>query len=586
MIKAIAKTITIVSLAFIVIVSVILILNYIRLQSVSPESNKVVEHLIIKLSENSEDEQLKTQIRSLDLITRKAFFSTHTQLKAGALLLLSGVIIFLLSFKIFHSFSLKNNDHSKEIKTDYWLTKSKERFWIFFISGLFVCSAFLLMFLSGSAYTDFKTLAEISNHTQKNQEIKKDSSIKIATTDTIQPLIEDTIKETAALPLPDENAISSNWPNFRGPNGLGISYHKNIPTDWDGKSGKNILWKIALPLHGYNSPVIWGDYLFVTGANANKREVYCINRHSGKLLWAKAADNIPGSPAAAPKVTEDTGLAASSVATDGKQVYAIFGNGDIICFDFKGTRIWAKNLGVPNNHYGHSSSLILYSQRLIVQYDHNKARNIIGLDTKDGEVRWNTTRPGKISWSSPSMIKKGSSYQVVVNNEPFVAAYNPENGKELWKIECLSGEIGPSPAYANGIIFAVNEYAKLAAIQLENSPKILWENNDFLSEVASPVAMGEYLIVPTSSGEVACYNTKDGTIFWQHEFDIGFYSSPIIADGKIYLINRDGVMHIMKLDKIFNLISEPKLGEKTDCTPAFAKERIYIRGQNNLYCIK
>jgi len=264
----------------------------------------------------------------------------------------------------------------------------------------------------------------------------------------------------------------------------------------------------------------------------------------------------------------------------------IFGNGDIICFDFKGTRIWAKNLGVPNNHYGHSSSLILYSQRLIVQYDHNKARNIIGLDTKDGEVRWNTTRPGKISWSSPSMIKKGSSYQVVVNNEPFVAAYNPENGKELWKIECLSGEIGPSPAYANGIIFAVNEYAKLAAIQLENSPKILWENNDFLSEVASPVAMGEYLIVPTSSGEVACYNTKDGTIFWQHEFDIGFYSSPIIADGKIYLINRDGVMHIMKLDKIFNLISEPKLGEKTDCTPAFAKERIYISGQNNLYCIK
>ena len=132
-IRSISKTVAIVSLAFIVIVSVILILNYIRLQSVSPENNKVVEQLIIKLSENPDDEQLKTQIRSIDLISRKAFFSSHTQLKTGAILLLTGVIFFILSFKIFQTFSLKDKTLGIATKADYWATKSKERFWILFI---------------------------------------------------------------------------------------------------------------------------------------------------------------------------------------------------------------------------------------------------------------------------------------------------------------------------------------------------------------------------------------------------------------------------------------------------------------------
>jgi outer membrane protein assembly factor BamB len=284
-------------------------------------------------------------------------------------------------------------------------------------------------------------------------------------------------------------------------------------------------------------------------------------------------------------VTDDTGFAAPTVTTDGKAVYAIFSNGDIICFDYNGNRKWAKNLGVPDNHYGHSSSLLLYKTILIVQYDHNRARNLIGLNTQNGDISWNTGRPGHISWSSPILINDGSRDQVIVNNEPYVAGYDPLTGKELWKMECLSGEIGPSPAFANGLVFAVNAYAKLAAIKPGSSPKIVWENEDFLPDVSSPVAWKDFLIVTTSAGEVACYNTKDGTLFWKQEFDIGFYASPVIADGKIYLMNRDGKMHIMKADKNYSLIAEPMLNEKSDCTPAFAKGRIYLRGKKNLYCI-
>ena len=140
--------------------------------------------------------------------------------------------------------------------------------------------------------------------------------------------------------------------------GQGVSYHKNIPIEWDGAAGTNIVWKSAIPKEGFNSPVIWGDKIFIAGADAASREVYCYNRADGKLLWTGKADNIPGSPSAMPKVTEDTGLSAPTLTTDGKRVFAIFATGDVIAFDMNGKRVWAKNLGVPDNHYGHSSSLI------------------------------------------------------------------------------------------------------------------------------------------------------------------------------------------------------------------------------------
>ncbi len=115
--------------------------------------------------------------------------------------------------------------------------------------------------------------------------------------------------------------------------------------DFDGPSGRNILWKVNVPLPGNNSPVIWGDKLFLSGADVQKREIYCFDRYGGKLLWTAPVDNIQGSPASTPKVTDDTGLAASSLATDGRYVFGIFANGDIMAADMKGNRVWAHNPG-------------------------------------------------------------------------------------------------------------------------------------------------------------------------------------------------------------------------------------------------
>ncbi len=332
--------------------------------------------------------------------------------------------------------------------------------------------------------------------------------------------------------------------------------------------------------------MIWGDRLFLTGADAESRNVYCYNKNTGELLWTRPVKDIPGSPAKAPDVTEDTGQAAPTSTTDGKNVYAIFANGDMIAFDMDGNQVWARNLGVPQNHYGHSSSLLAYDDKVIVEYDHGRSAKVMAISTADGSEVWSTTRSVKISWASPVIIHREGKAEVVLIADPIVAGYDVHTGEELWKIECTYGEVGPSVAYADGVIFALNEYASLVAITGGNNPEILWEDFDYLSDVPSPVATKDLLFVVTSYGVVVCHNAKTGEKYWEHEFDNGFYASPILVEDKIYIMDREGIMRIYKAANKFELVSEPSLGEPTVATPAFSDGQIFIRTEEHLYCIE
>jgi outer membrane protein assembly factor BamB len=173
----------------------------------------------------------------------------------------------------------------------------------------------------------------------------------------------------------------------------------------------------------------------------------------------------------------------------------------------------------------------------------------------------------------------------VLASSPEVAAYDIETGKELWKVNCMSGEVGPSPGYYNGIVYAANEYAKLIAIKPGTTPVTVWENNEYLPEVASPVAIDGLLFIATSYGVVACFDAATGDLLWEYEANQGFYASPVVADGKVYFLDMDGIMHIFSIDKTMKLIGTPELNEQSVSTPAFAQSKILIRGYDHLYCI-
>ena len=175
--------------------------------------------------------------------------------------------------------------------------------------------------------------------------------------------------------------------------------------------------------------------------------------------------------------------------------------------------------------------------------------------------------------------------ELILAADPMVASYNPADGKELWRMDCISGEVGPSVAYSNGMVYSVNDFSKLSALEIGDQPKLLWEDSDYLSDIPSPLATGKYLFLATSYGAVVCYDAKTGKKYWEQELETPTYASPMLVEGKVYLLDKKGIMHIFKADEAYTVISTPPLGEGSSCTPAFANGKIIIRGDKNLFCI-
>jgi outer membrane protein assembly factor BamB len=597
--------IAITSAIFSFVICFLIIANFLQINRLDPINTEIINNLVDRLSQNPNDEALRVEIREIDLLARKAYFTNQWQIRTGGYLLLIGIIVFVIAIQMINSAKGISPEVEEKDENNLFLQKTARK-WISIGGAGIVAIALLLAFLThhklGETFTKALLAENVNNEAPQEVIQEATNIIQTQEEETANPaeattIEENTETEEAVTIDPVANKVQStvadypttemkaNFPAFRGAGGNGEAYQKNIPTSWDGATNNNILWKAAIPLHGYNSPVIWGNKLFISGANATSKQVFCYDRNTGKILWTANVDNVTGSPATAPAVTNDTGHSAPTVTTDGKKVFAIFSTGDIIALDMTGKRIWAKNLGVPQNHYGYSSSLYVYEDKLIVQYDHRTASKVMALSVNTGDVVWSTDRKGKISWASPIIVNTGNRVEIMLVTDPFVASYDANTGAELWRLDCLYGEVGPSLTYADGIVFATNEYASLVAIKLGETPIKLWEQFDYLSDVPSPVATDKYLFLATSYGVVVCHDAKTGAVLWEKEFDNGFYSSPILVEDKIYLIDVQGIMRIFKADKEYVSLGEPKLGEKVVSTPAFANGRIYIRADKNLYCI-
>jgi outer membrane protein assembly factor BamB len=591
-----SKNVAVVAGIFSTAVALLLLLNFFQMTRSKPLDSEALAVLIKQLSQDKDNDGLKAEIRNFDLLARKAYFNTQWQIKTGGIMLLAGAIVLILALRSYYGLKSKITEPITEGENEI-VNRALAQKWVviagslIFIGG--IGASYLTVDYLQKYQVDEKTLAkEAANSSGKIEIVEVGSSQTnqkpvVAKSDSLvkkdSAVVAPVVSAPVEIKLPGSEAVKANSPSFRGPFGLGISYHKNVPVDFDLASGKNILWKAQIPLSGFNSPVVWGNKVFLSGGNVQKREIYCFEGSSGKLLWNQPVDKIQGS-AGMPKVSDDTGLAPSTLTTDGNMVYGIFANGDVICFDMTGKRIWARNIGLPDNHYGHASSLIMWKDKIYVQYDNNKTHKLIALNNMTGETKWKTDRKVKISWATPILANIGGKYQVVLTADPLVAGYDAETGKELWSVNCMSGEVGSSPAYGSGYVFAANEYAKLAAIDPASS-KVVWESTEYLPEVASLVSSNGLLFLGTSYGVLVCYDAKTGNKYWEKEDGPGFYSSPVVNNGKLYTIDTNGRMRVYEVSKEQKLLGESNFGEKMVTTPAFAEGRMYVRGSKYLYCI-
>jgi outer membrane protein assembly factor BamB len=376
------------------------------------------------------------------------------------------------------------------------------------------------------------------------------------------------------------------------------------PQKWDAQTGENIVWKIPVSAAGNSSPVLWGDRLFLTGAAADLQKVLCFSRVDGKLLWQTVI--APPRPQVQPDeiiVQEDkpaeglpaTTYAAPTPATDGERVYATYASADIAAVDFAGRIVWQRNLGKPESSYGRATSLLVHQGMVIVQFDRGDSPEaglsaMLALNAKTGNTLWSTPRPVRQSWCTPVLATVAGHVQLIAGGSPLLIAYDPDDGKELWRCDGMGSDVAASPTFANGLVYFTNENAKVFAIRPGagdvTNTNVVWTGDQGMSDAASPACDGRVFLQANSRGRITCYDAKDGRLLWDKDLGCTIWASPTIAGNLAYIVAEDGKVYVFDLVKEESrLVATCNLGEMLYATPAFADGRIYFRGRKNLFCV-
>jgi outer membrane protein assembly factor BamB len=560
------------------------------------------------LAQDKNNETLKTQIRELDWQLRTGYFKRRTAILNTTSFLMVSAMLFLVAVRTLDVLNRKIPDPSESSRPC-----EKNNSW-------HAAAALSWLMLFGGFYFGLLLMPSYPVERMFRANVEQMFREKLLAESTVAAPAGR--NETATVPVAKliltEEKFRENWVAFRNYDGNGIGFSDNPPTHWDGKTGKNIVWKSEVPLPGNSSPVIWENQLFLTGANENEQQIFCYDIENGNLLWTV---DVTRKEAETPKVDADTGFAAPTPVVDGRHVYAMFANGELVAVDLAGNFVWRKSFGTPDNHYGYANSLALHFDRLIVQFDDGDGSEgnskLIAFALDNGDVLWETPREELHStWSSPTIKKIGDSYQIITCANPFVIAYDPDNGKELWRCRCLNGgDVGPSAISLGNTVLIANESPRVTALDATGSgdvtaTHILWTGVNAMPDTSSPLATEEYFLTLSPQGYLTGYNPKainpsnKRAQYW--ELEVGetasIYSSPLRVGTYIYIFDKtkdNPLAFVIDLSKVAldesgsltdesaaaMTIAENPMPEPCVTSPAMLRNRLYIRGATTIYCI-
>ncbi len=423
---------------------------------------------------------------------------------------------------------------------------------------------------------------------------------------------------------------NGSWPSFRGPQASGVVEQQDLPDRWDVKTGENILWRTAIPGLAHSSPVVWGNRVFVTSAvssdpkatfrpglygdgdaskdrSVHRWMIYAIDKRKGKIEWERVAYQGPPVEKRHIKST----YANSSPATDGRIVVAWFGSQGVFAYDVNGRFLWKVDVGrvdlgaydIPTYEWGPASSPIIWNNLVILQCDTQTDSFLLALDAATGKTVWKTERDELPSWGTPTIASSPTGPVLVTNASNFIRGYDPNTGKELWRLGGSSKITAPTPIFSDGVfvvasgrgperpIFVVRPEAR-GDLTLPSgktaTDSIVWSKTGRGSYMPTPLIYKGVLYVLANNGTFDAYNLKTGDEIYRQRLPTvgsGFSASPVAADGKIYLSNEDGEILVVAAGDKFNHLGTNSMGELLMATPAFSDGVMYVRSAASLFAI-
>jgi len=406
--------------------------------------------------------------------------------------------------------------------------------------------------------------------------------------------------------------LAANWPDWRGPQGTGVSEETSLPLKWS--TNQNVRWRVPLPAPGNSTPIIWNDLVFITQATftgnnkdlakqpATRREVVCFDRASGKQLWKSGVESSEG------ELTHgDNPYCSGSPATDGERVIAWFGTPGLYAYDLNGKELWHRDLGEQRHIWGYGSSPIIEGNICFLEFGPGKRSFVIAVDKRTGKTLWqhdeSTGDSGENkpdgakavwigAWNTP-IIAEGN---LIVALPSRVLAFDPATGKEHWSCRGLNPLVYTSPLYANGIVVAMGGYGGSSlAVKTGGQGDVtethrLWQVPRNKQRIGSGVIAGDHIYILDDPGVAECIELKTGKVVWEQRLKgespaTDSWSSMVRSGDKLYVINKAGDAFVLRASPQFELLSTSSLNERTLSSIAPSYGDLFIRTYKALWCI-
>jgi outer membrane protein assembly factor BamB len=395
---------------------------------------------------------------------------------------------------------------------------------------------------------------------------------------------------------------AENWPQWRGPQLNGTSRETGLPVKWT--TTENIAWKLPLPELSGATPIVWNDHVFLNVAEGGNLFLWAVDRNRGTVLWKKPLGG-------GDHKMRKQNMSSPSPVTDGQHVWVMTGTGVLKAFTFTGQEVWARDIpkdyGEFGLNWGYASSPLLYEDGLFVQVLHGMKTDdpsyVLRIDKKTGKTVWRVERPTNAerespdAYTTPALLRVGNKVEIAISGGDIVTGHDPATGKELWRMEGLNPGNNPfhrivaSPVAVDDVLYTPSRERPLLAVRAGGRGDVTRSHRawafDNGPDVPTPATDGTHFYVVNDRGIVYCLDAKTGaTIYGPQRIKPGTYSaSPVLADGKIYVTNEEGVTTVFRAGPKFEVLAENAFDEFVLSSPALSDGQIFIRTSGHLYAI-